>query len=258
MDWARREALIRLEAENTHPRLVTYVVSDSGDRKLQALPLPLGCSPSDLMDVFGVGVRLYFDLIRFFGGMALLGVLFSIPSFYASLAYASEGAYGDGGRSIGAIAAQFGDHRLFALVTLGARVQEGDPEYVHMGCPRRECVLLNEISSGLEVLYCLIYFYAVRTFINYSKTLALHQELESASIENYSVMMYGFEGLSKVDPEEAKSHAESAVRVRQREGAQVRSADRACHARQGTAGAAAWSLLPGAEGPMDAIPRRPL
>lgn len=212
MDWARREALIRLEAENTHPRLVTYVVSDSGDRKLQALPLPLGCSPSDLMDVFGVGVRLYFDLIRFFGGMALLGVLFSIPSFYASLAYASEGAYGDGGRSIGAIAAQFGDHRLFALVTLGARVQEGDPEYVHMGCPRRECVLLNEISSGLEVLYCLIYFYAVRTFINYSKTLALHQELESASIENYSVMMYGFEGLSKVDPEEAKSHVESAVR----------------------------------------------
>ena len=211
VEWARREALIRLEAENAHPRLQTYVESAEGTKRLVSKKLPLMCTTSDIMEVFGVGVRLYFDLIRFFLGMSLLGALISIPSFYANSFALVSSAYGSG-LSFGQVMERLNFPSLFAVASLGARVQENDPTYgVHLGCTTLSCERLNTVSAALELLYVLLYFYAVRTFQAYARKMTVYQYLEKASIEDYSVMIYGLRGLSQVDPEEGKAFVEAAV-----------------------------------------------
>ena len=139
--------------------------SDASKIQHQLLPLPLSCSHDVLMEKLGCGVRLYFDLLLFFFGMSIVGIMCALPSLTASLLYPA--AYPD------ADLMEF-PAAPFALMTLGARVSRYDAVHNEMvpGCTSDECKLLNLLTALLDVAYCLLLWFAVREFESYARHLA--------------------------------------------------------------------------------------
>ena len=208
VEWAKLEATVRLEAEDAFPRIK---VMDEELGTLVPVPLPMRCSAADLMSTMGVGVRLYFDVIKFWFGFCILGALFHLPSFYASISELYAGAYAQDSLSDYLTAMPF--PTVFAIMTLGARATEANPAYgFHLGCTTATCKFLNTLNAGLDILYCLLLFYGVRSFQDYAEKLAVMEDEENATIEDYSIMLYGLSGLRSVEPEQIKAHVEAALK----------------------------------------------
>lgn len=80
--WAASEVVTH--AALVHPHRNVEVAGVAGTIPQR---LPLCCSARELMTATNVGVRLYFDTLRFFVGFALLGLVCHAPSIAASIMY---------------------------------------------------------------------------------------------------------------------------------------------------------------------------
>ena len=180
-------------------------------KQVQATPLPLYCDADDLSRCMGVGVRLYFDLLKLFFGFALIGIACAVPSFLASLANVHDGAYAseDPVDSLGVPG-------FIALITLGTRARELDPQRAFEdGCATDDCIALNNLTAVLEVLYSLLFFFAVRHFLRYANTLSFIDQEENVRVEDYSIELFGFDWLSESDatPRTVKAFVEGALKA---------------------------------------------
>ena len=227
--WAKKEAAANNEL--MHPRLMvvkgaprmtknpsedsrksTTTASEEETRSVQlgiieTIPVPLNATADEIMEVFGVGVRLYFDATKLFIGIAVLGILTSIPSFVASLANIDRGGYSS---LTGAPTFDIGS--LFALTTLGARVMERDPAYGQTnGCSTHSCLVLNTLTAGLDVLYVILVFMLVREFRKYAMTLSMIDGEVNVRVEDYTIQIFGFDGLAETEPELVKKHIEASL-----------------------------------------------
>ena len=224
--WAKQEAQVEVNLKHPRLRVVEGALrmktrprkrpdGDGGDgaaaqeeesRRLgmiKALQLPLLCSSDELMEVFGVGVRLYFDLMKLFIGIAILGILCMIPSYYASLANSGLGAYASSKLVLPGST---------ALMSLGARALERDTAYGAIdGCNTASCNRLNTWTAGLDVLFVLIAWGLVREFRKYAIRLATIDGEVNVRVEDYTVELFGFEGLKSTEPAEVKTHVEGAL-----------------------------------------------
>ena len=167
-------------------------------------PLPLGCSPEDLSRACGVGVRLYFDVIRLFLGLALVGTLCAIPSYLASVQNVERGAF----------APDSPLHALLrfpytALLSLGTRSREHDGSV--SGCVTPACERLNTLAAGLELLFIAMAFFSVRAFCAYARTIAALDQEENVRVEDYSIELFGLRGLVDASPAQLRDHVEYAL-----------------------------------------------
>ena len=218
--WAKHEA--RLYATLVHPHRMQYkdpemrarskIMRSRGEPtsnddaleqgQLEAARYPLACSHDELMDALGVGVRLYFDLLRFLLGFAVLGVLAALPSFIASFTFVYGSDYDEQDSRYDVHRIDF--PRWFAVATLGARVSFFDTTNDRRvgGCETERCKTLNLLTAGLDSLFCLVFFFGVRAFRRYAVRLAEVDDAISVRVEDYSVVMYGLEGLMALRPHE--------------------------------------------------------
>ena len=226
MAWARQEAEVerelqhpRLKVVDGAPRMRSHSARDeSADEsvggatdesqiqlgKITPIPLPLNASSDEIMEVFGVGVRLYFDLMKLFIGISALGVLCMLPSYMASLQNLEHGAYAS---------TILGFPGIFALPSLGARAFERDAfAYGAIsGCDTPRCKALNTWTAALDVVYAVLVFFLVRAFRKYAVTLALIDGEVNVRVEDYTIELFGFAGLNQTEPPEVKAHVEAAL-----------------------------------------------
>jgi hypothetical protein len=150
--------------------------------QLKTTPVPMCATDTDLGSVMGVGIRLYFDLIKLFVGFGILGMVFSIPSYIASLAHLHRSVYsGANGES----ATDLAFPQSTAVVSLGARASELDAAFGEwVGCTEESCNALNNLTALLEVVYCLLFLLTVHAFRKYCKAMQLIDSEENVRIED--------------------------------------------------------------------------
>lgn len=184
--------------------------SKEASRRLKGLipmQLPLNASSHEMMEVFGVGVRLYFDFMKLFMCIAALGVLCSIPSYIASLGNVHRGAYASDHRW-----PKLGVPGFTALMSLGARTAERDLAYGgHEGCNTTSCKTLNTWAAVLDVLYVIFVFMLVNEFRKYAITLSKIDGEVNVRVEDYTAEIFGFAGLNQTEPAEVRNHMEKSL-----------------------------------------------
>lgn len=159
-----------------------------------------------------MGVRLYFDLLRFLFGISILGLACHVPSFMASILYVDSGGYA---ASKGYVPSW---PTVLNLLSIGARAQELDAGYGAIaGCPKTSaawstCELLNTLTALLDVAFTLFFFLCLLRFERYARGLDMIDRGENVFIAEYTVALYGLKGAKEVSSAEMKEHVESALK----------------------------------------------
>lgn len=100
-----------------------------------------------------------------------------------------------------------------AFISLGARALERDILYEFVtGCTTPSCDELNTLTAFLDVLYCLLVYVLVHGFVRYARRLDVLDDERTVRVEDYTMMLYGLEGIQEATPGELCEHVESALR----------------------------------------------
>ena len=100
-----------------------------------------------------------------------------------------------------------------AFISLGARALERDISYgLIPGCTTPSCDELNTLTAFLDVLYCLVVYVLVHGFVRYARRLDVLDDERTVRVEDYTLMLYGLEGIRAASPNELRVHVEASLR----------------------------------------------
>jgi len=196
--WAH--AMLERVHARTHPR---ERLEDGSFR-----PFPVwSTSPRDMGRVFGAGLRLYFDLLRFLCGFFVLGLLCSVPSLRLNV----TGGRAEARPMAERVAETAREMRLFVfpqgylyLTSVGPRA----------GCASRECLAVSTQTMVLDAVFVVFLLWGLHTFSRRIGRVERHIDMETTSISDYSLQLRGYP--DDVDPLKVKRHVEHVIAQRVR------------------------------------------
>lgn len=163
--WAHKQG--KLYAEHVHARKETA----NGD--LEPFPL-FGTTPHELGRAMGVGVFLYFDLLKLLAGFFFIGFVISFPSLLLNITLGS-------GSDVSLTGIPFPGESLYKT-TIAPRI----------GCDTEVCRVLSLVTGVLDAMYVLLLLWAITSFARRIRWVEQQVDRESTTITDYSVQLSGF------------------------------------------------------------------